>query len=148
MHRILNIVLAAWAGSLWTICGIVAPALFAQIPERHLAGQVAGHFFAVEAWLGLALGAIALILLARHAVAWVKRFDYGLMIVTMLAPVISEIALRPLMAAARAEGDMGRFGLLHAASGLLFLLACSGALVLVWRLSAPSRAIIHVDRAI
>lgn len=137
MRRVLQVVLAAWAGSLWTVCGVVAPSLFAVLPERSLAGQVAGHFFTVESWLGLALGAVALALLARGAANEARRFDYGVLIATMLAPMISELIVRPTMEAARAAGDMQRFGLLHGVSALLFGVACLGALTLVWRLSVP-----------
>jgi hypothetical protein len=137
MQRILQIVLAAWFGSLLTICGIVAPSLFAALPDRHLAGQVAGHFFQVEAWLGLTLGGITLILFARHTVTWVTRLDYGLAITALLAPLMSEVGLRPLMNAARAADDMSRFGVLHGLSALLFAVACVATLLLIWRLSAP-----------
>jgi hypothetical protein len=140
MQRALNLVLAAWAGSLWTVCGIVAPSLFAVLPDRHLAGQVAGYFFRLEAWLGVALGSIVLFLLARRA-APSTRFDYGLLSATMLAPVASELGLRPWMEAARAAEDMHRFGMLHGVSALLFIVACIAALLLVWRLSAPTTAV-------
>jgi len=137
MQRLLYILLAAWAGSLWTVCGIVAPSLFAVLPDRGLAGQVAGHFFRIESWLGLALGLVALVLLAKGAASWAKRVDYGVVVGTMLAPLASEAILRPMMAAARAAGDMQRFGMLHGVSALLFGVACLGALALVWRLSVP-----------
>lgn len=137
MRRILQVVLAAWAGSLWTVCGVVAPSLFAVLPERSLAGEVAGHFFTVASWLGLALGVVALALLARGAANGVRRFDYGVLIVTLVAPVVSEVALRPMMDAARLADDMQRFGVLHGVSAALFGVACLGALTLVWRLSVP-----------
>lgn len=145
MQRFLQIVFAVWSGSLCTICAIVAPALFAVLPDRHLAGQVAGYFFRVEAWLGLALGGIALILLSRRAIAWVMRFDYGLLFATMLAPLFGEVALRPMMDAARTDGDMSRFGLLHGVSALLFAIACLCSLLLVWRLSAPPREAVSAN---
>jgi hypothetical protein len=139
MQRILHIALAAWAGSLWCICAIVAPALFALFPDRHAAGAAAGHFFRVAAWLGLVLGGIALTMLVRRAVSWVKRTDYVLLITAMTTPLVSELGLRPMLTAARAGEDMRRFGMLHAVSGLLFATACLALLVLLWRLSAPPR---------
>jgi hypothetical protein len=139
MQRILQVILAAWAGSLWTICAVVAPALFGLLPERHLAGQVAGHFFQVAAWAGFALGMGALVLFLRRAVAWITRFDYGLLVAAVLAPLVSELGVRRLMNAARAAGDMSSFGLLHALSALLYGAACVTTLLLVWRLSAPPR---------
>ena len=139
MQRILQIVLAALAGSLWTVCGMVAPSLFSVLTDRRMAGQVAGYFFRLETWVVLALGAIALTLLIRRAVAWASRFDYVVLVVTMFTPLVSELGVRPLMETARASGDMSRFGLLHGASASLFVVACVGALTLVWRLSAPPR---------
>lgn len=137
MQRLLYIVLAAWAGSLWTVCALVAPSLFAVLPDRGLAGEVAGHFFRMESRLGLALGLVALVLLARGAASWANRLDYGVVIATMLAPLTSETVFRPMMSAARSAGDMQRFGALHGVSALLFGIACVGALALLWRLSAP-----------
>jgi hypothetical protein len=138
MQRALHVVLAAWAGSLWTVCGIVAPSLFAVIPDRHLAGQVAGHFFRLEAWLGLACGGIAWVLMSRMKSA--MRADYALLIAAVIAPLISEFALHPMMDAARSAADMSRFGMLHGASALLFLVACVTSLLIVWRASAAPKS--------
>lgn len=137
MQRLLLIVLAAWAGSLWTVCGMVAPTLFAALPDRALAGEVAGRFFRIESWLGLALGLVALLLLRKGAAHGAKRLDYGIVTATMLAPLASEALLRPMMSSARAVGDMQRFGMLHGVSALLFGVACVGTLALLWRSSAP-----------
>jgi len=136
MQRALQLVFAAWAGSLWTICGVVAPSLFAVIADRKLAGEVAGHFFTVAMWLGVALGSASW-LLARSVGS--KRLDRVLVAVAMLAPVASEFGLRPLMTAARVAGDMSRFGILHGVSALLFGVACVCTLVLLWRSTALQR---------
>jgi hypothetical protein len=140
MQRVLSLVLTAWAGSLWTICGIVAPSLFSVLPDRQLAGRTAGYFFSVATWLGLAFSVVALVLLARGAIATVKRVDYTIVIVTAAGPLASELILRPIMDAARAAGDMAKFGMLHGVSALFFGIACVGALALVWRSSGASRS--------
>ena len=137
MQRVFSVVLAAWAGSLWTVCGVVAPSLFAVIPERHLAGQVAGHFFRLEAWLGLVCGSIAWLLMWRMRCA--KRADYLLLAAAVIAPLISELVLRPMMDAARSVADTSRFGMLHGGSALLFLVACVASLLLVWRAAASPK---------
>jgi hypothetical protein len=134
IFRILNVVVALWSGSLLTICGIVAPSLFVVIADRHLAGDVAGHFFRVESWLGLAFGGIALVLLSR-AQALRDRINLTLLVTTAAAPVFNEVVLRPFMDSARASGDLQKFGMLHGAGAMLFGIACVTALALLWRIS-------------
>lgn len=133
--RLLQIVLTAWAGSLWTICLLVAPSLFAVSPDRQLAGQLAGHFFRIETWLGLAFGGIALVLLSRGSAALKNAANYGLATVTVAGPVSNEVVLRPFMDGARAANDMKLFGILHGAGALLFGFACVTALILLWRVT-------------
>jgi hypothetical protein len=118
-----------WAGSLWTICVIVAPTLFATLPERRLAGQVAARLFHIETWLGVTV-AILLIaaLVARQAFAAGKATLW-------LIPLASELILGPMMDTARAANDMSRFGLLHGISAVLFFTACLSALALLWNLN-------------
>jgi hypothetical protein len=111
--------------------------MFALLPDRHLAGELAGHFFRIETWLGVVLGAIALLLLKRRVVDWVARLDFVLIGVAIAGPLASELILRPIMEDARVVGDMGRFGFLHGVSALLFVCACLASLLVVWRLSAP-----------
>ena len=55
-----------------------------------------------------------------------------LIVATALLPLISQVGVGPLMERARVAGDMARFGMLHGVAGGLFLLACIGALLLVW----------------
>jgi hypothetical protein len=137
MQRVLSVVLAVWAGSLWTVCGIVAPSLFAVIPDRHLAGQVAAHFFRLEAWLGLVCGSIVWVLMSRIKSA--TRADYALLIAAVLSPLMSELVLHPMLDAARAAANMSRFGMLHGASALLFFVAGVASLLILWRASAAPK---------
>lgn len=147
-----------WAGSLWTICVIVAPTLFATLPERRLAGQVAARLFHIEAWLGVTVA-----ILLSGVLAWQKSrllpgasqgpgplstrelparqaFAAGkatlwLILLTAGAPLASELILGPMMDTARAANDMSRFGLLHGISAVLFFTACLSALALLWTLN-------------
>lgn len=131
-----HVVVAAWAGSLWTVCGIVAPTLFAVLDDRRLAGTLAGTFFAIEAWFGLACGGLLVLLLGSGADA--GRSLRPWVALTALAPVASELAVGPALTAARAAGNMPLFGILHTVSAVLFLVACGSAVVLVRKLSRPA----------
>ena len=122
-----------WAGSLWTVCGIVAPQLFATLPERRLAGQMAARLFHIETWLGVVIAILLIALFfARKAFATSKTILW-LILLTAGAPLASELILGPMMDAARAAKDMSRFGMLHGVSAVLFFTACLSGLALVWK---------------
>jgi len=122
-----------WAGSLWTVCGIVAPQLFATLPERKLAGQMAARLFHIETWLGVVTAIVLIgIFAARKTLATSKAILY-LILLTAAAPLASELILGPMMDAARQAGDMARFGMLHGVSAVLFFTACLSALALLWQ---------------
>lgn len=141
MQRIAAVLLALWAGSLVTLCGMVAPMLFATLGDRHLAGQTAARLFQLEAWIGACIGAAVLALLtARRVPASALRRSLPLWLVvgTAAAPLLGQLTLRPMMERARLAGEMGRFAALHGGAALLFLAACAGALALLWRLNRPA----------
>jgi hypothetical protein len=124
-----------WAGSLWTICVIVAPTLFSILPERRLAGQVAAQLFHIEAWLGLGVAILLIGVLAARQVFATSKSTLWIIVLTAAAPLASELILGPMMDAARAANDMARFGMLHGVSAVLFLIACLSALALVWQVN-------------
>jgi len=140
--RLIAIVLTFWAGSLWTVCVLVAPSLFTVIPERQLAGQLAARLFHVEALLGAVGGVLLLGAWAARqlppsphsrspALAW-------LIVLTAAAPLISALGLGPLLDVARAADDEARFRMLHGSMMVLFAIACAGALAMVWSLGGVS----------
>ena len=55
--------LIIWVGSLWVVGYLVVPQLFALLPGRVLAGQVAGGLLRQTAWIGLVLAPLVLFLL-------------------------------------------------------------------------------------
>jgi len=122
-----------WAGSLWTVCGIVAPQLFATLPERRLAGSMAARLFHIEAWLGVVVAILLIALFAARRVFATSKTIAWLILLTAAAPLSSELILGPMMGAAREANDMARFGMLHGVSAVLFLVACLSALALVWK---------------
>jgi hypothetical protein len=139
LPRVGYVLLTLWAGGLWTICGVAAPSAFA-ILERRAAGELAGRLFEIAAWGG-ALVALSLFVLLRPAngLSSSTTRSVRLLIATgALAPMLSEVVLGPLMHAARVQGDMRAFGMLHGVGGALFLVACVCTLLLTWKLS-PAR---------
>ncbi len=117
-----------WVGSGWTIGYLVAPTLFATLPDSMQAGGIAGSLFRVEAWLTVAC-ALALLMLLAAA----RRNGEGVrtqvtLVAAMLAcTLVGYFGLQPFMAVLReAAGGMSgdiktRFGLLHGVASLLHL---------------------------
>jgi hypothetical protein len=128
-----TLLVTVWAGSLWTICLIAAPAAFATLPERHLAGLVVGRLFHTETWLGVVAAALLIAVLAAR-----KHLSKALLTIILLTaamPLISQLVVVPLMDQARAANDMAQFGRLHGVSAALVFTACLSALALVWKVS-------------
>ena len=130
-----RIVLALWAGALWTAGFVVAPMLFATLEDRQLAGMLAGELFTAVAWLSVAC--LLLLGLFEYALqGWMllRRWTSALIVVALLLSLVGELGVRPLMAAAVEAGDSGRFDLLHSVSASLYLTTSAIALALVaWR---------------
>jgi uncharacterized membrane protein YdcZ (DUF606 family) len=133
--QLLSCLVTFWAGSLWTICGVAAPMLFAVMEDRHAAGDMAAHLFRTEAYIGLIAAVLLLALGALKPTKLSTRRARMLIVATAALPLISQLGLGPLLDSARAAGDMARFGMLHGFAGALFVLACIGALLLVWEFS-------------
>ena len=133
-RRISGVILAFWTGSLWTVCAVVAPTLFRVLDNRQVAGQLAARFFHFEAYLSLVAGAL---LLALGAAGKLHSLNRWLIIVPACLPILSQIALGPLMEQARTSGDMARFGLLHGLAGMCYFVSCLVLILTVWRFSRP-----------
>ena len=119
-----QLLIVVWLGSLWTVGYLVAPVLFATLPERALAGQVAGRLFTLVAWLGLGCGAA---LLALALWRW-RRAQASLTLVLLPALMLllvltGEFGLQPRMAELKAVGESGgaMFARLHGIAALLYL---------------------------
>jgi hypothetical protein len=122
-----RVLLVLWAGSLWALAAWVAPTLFYAQSDRHLAGVLAARLFSIEAYLGIAVGVLALLLPGR------ARFIWGYVAVLLLAA--NEWVLQRFMALAHARGAVYglTFGAWHGVAAVVYLLACLAVLLLVWK---------------
>ena len=132
-----------WAGSLWTVGYLAAPLFLATLPDRMLAGTIAGSLFRAEAWLSLICGALLLLMFGadRNRPA---RFACTKLILAMLSCVIiGHFGVQPYMAEMRAaavqaggvmdEAMRSRFGVLHGVASIFYLLQSLLAVALVLR---------------
>ncbi len=126
IRKVFRVLLVLWAGSLWSLGAWVSPILFGAQGDRHVAGVLTGRLIAIETYLGLGLGVLALLLPGR------RKFLWGYLAAALLA--IDAWALRPVMVAAHARGAVAglTFGAWHGASVVLYVLACLTVLSLIW----------------
>jgi len=128
-----RILLTLWVGGLWAIGYMVAPALFATLEDRALAGTLAGVMFNIIAWVGLACG--TLLLLFNQLRYPRKRINLrSVTLSAMLVLVaVGQFVLAPKVAALRVEGLVGSevFATLHGAASVIYLIVSILGLILV-----------------
>jgi len=127
-----------WAGALWTIALLAAPAAFAVL-ERADAGRLVGRLFSREALLSLIVAAVLLVIERRRAGKPGMTADTLLPLTALFCTVAGYYALQPMMDAARAGQGALSFGALHAISTGFYAVKAVAATWLAWRLAAPLR---------
>ena len=131
-----------WAGLLWGVGLIGAPAGFAIAPPD-VAGRIAGRMFAQEATLSLALAIVLFIVLRRVArdaaetgAGSVFSANMVLILGALFCTVFGYFALQPMMADAKAGHGSLSFGALHGISAGLYMLKAVLVTIAAWRLTA------------
>jgi hypothetical protein len=137
--------LALWLGAAAFLGAVVAPALFAVLPTRTLAGEVVGRILPAVFLSGIVFGGIVLGLqaAARRGWAWQAREAAAATMVAacsiaqfVIGPQISRLRAEiggPLEALAASDARRVAFGRLHGVSvawlGLAMLAAAVGMVV-------------------
>ncbi|MEO8337615.1 MAG: DUF4149 domain-containing protein [bacterium] len=136
--------LAAWLGASLLVAAVVAPAAFAVLPTRTLAGALVGRVLPVIFWSGIVLGVVVALLGGRMGLG---RFGLASSIVLTLASGAAQLVVAPRIEALRASiggavdaldvTDPRRmaFGRMHGISVLLMGVGMLGAAVALVALS-------------
>ena len=142
------LVAALWAGTLWALGYIAAPALFAALPSA-VAGDVVAVLLHRLGWvsLGCAAAMLALLRLSHDLDAGRRRF-LNLLVLAMLAcALVMWIGLQPGMAQMRELAGPGgvraspywtQFAVMHGVSQLFHVIESVLATVLVLKSRGPS----------
>ncbi|MEX3760984.1 DUF4149 domain-containing protein [Paraburkholderia phenoliruptrix] len=151
-HRIFRLLTVVWVGSLLTIGYAVAPVLFSSL-DRTTAGAVAAQLFRIEGVLGAVCGILLLglanVMVRRGGNAY-RRLRW-LVAGMLICVLVGYFALQPFMnamrvAALEAGTDLAhsayaaRFGMLHGASSVFYLIESLLGIALVWKLPVDSGA--------
>jgi CDP-diglyceride synthetase len=129
---LLALATAMWAGALAAVGFMVAPKLFALLPDRKLAGEVAGHMFVDMAWLSL-IGCIILLVyfLFAHPDVW----RWLLLFIVALCTALNHFWVRSIIVALKTGGTMDKsFAFWHGISSLLYTLTLIGVVGLSFML--------------
>ena len=137
------VALSAWLGAAVIVAAVVAPAAFAVLPSRMLAGALVGRVLPVLFWSGATLGVIV----AVRAVAQAKAPSWlaAAGVLLALAGAVAQLLIAPRIERVRASvGDVPMdvldsadprriaFGRLHGLSLLSLAIAMLSAVAAIW----------------
>lgn len=135
------IAITLWVGALWVTGYIVAPLLFANLPDRVLAGHIAGKMFEAMAYLGLACGAGILLSMAwRERDTVMEHYAFWIVVLMLLITMAGQFGIQPLLASLKQQAlplsvmdspYRGRFAFWHGVSRLMHLVQSILGLALV-----------------
>jgi len=129
VNRPVRIGLGLWAGLLVWLMVLVVPTLFAQLPDRAVAGALAGRLFGWATWLSVGFAAVLTV---------ITRAPWRFLLLAPAALLIAnELWLRPAMQAAALTH--ARFALWHGLAGAIYLLATLLVVALWWRAEGAVR---------
>jgi vacuolar-type H+-ATPase subunit I/STV1 len=135
------LVAVLWAGALWVLGYIAAPAVF-SIASGALAGDIVGAFLRRLAWISIACAVLMLVLVQVSPDLERGRRRYlNLLVLAMLAcALVMFVGLQPAMASLREAAGPGgvrssplwtQFAVLHGISQLFHLIEAVLAAILV-----------------
>lgn len=132
LQHLAALLTTAWVGSLWAVGYLAVPVLFYAQPDRQLAGMLAGHMFALTAYLGMLCGAYLLLHRASLSGRPALRDPLFWMVAAMLAiSLLLQFGFQPVMNSLKQQAlplDVmhstfaGRFKVLHGLSSLAYLI--------------------------
>lgn len=136
-----SITVTLWVGSLWAVGYIVVPLLFARLPDRALAGMMAGKLFTLVAYVGIGCALYLLLYrLTRFGASALKQgFFWGVLLMLLLI-FVGEFGVQPILASLKAQALprevmasvlRGRFDTWHGVASGLYVIESVLGIVLV-----------------
>ncbi len=136
-----TVVLTFWVGALWTTGVLVAPLIFRTLPDRVLAGALAGALFSTIATAGLLCGTLLVAgAFVRHGRECLRKPFAWLTLVMVLLTAAGQFGIQPTLAALKGQAaplDVMQsplresFANWHVVASSLYLVNCVLGLALV-----------------
>lgn len=131
-HGTALLAITAWVGGLWGIGYMAVPVLFQTLPDKMLAGMLAGKMFSLVSYTGMACAAYLLAYqffrsgkgAFRQSVLWVVTIMLTLTLVIQfgIQPVMSDLKAQAFPADIMHTALADRFRMLHGISSILYLM--------------------------
>lgn len=139
-----SIAISLWVGGLCAIGYLAAPVLFHELPDRMLAGNLAGAMFTFVAYAGFVCGGYLLLyLLARRGWRAIKSGIFWLVLAMLALTVAGHFGIQPILVQLKADALprhvmesalRDRFATWHGiSSGLYLLQSLLGLWLVVWQ---------------
>lgn len=135
------VIATLWVGAMWAVGYLVVPSLFDQLPDRMLAGRIAGRLFELVDWFSMAAALCLMAMLAwRLHSGSLRRRAFGLVLAMLVLAVLAQFWIQPAMAALKAAawpGDVmssalrSSFVAWHGVSSILHLVRSVLGVVLI-----------------
>jgi len=125
------LVITVWVGGLWGIGYVAVPVLFQTLPDKMLAGMLAGKMFTLIACIGIACACYLLVYqLGISGKAALRQPAFLAVIAMLILTIISQFGIQPVMADLKAQAlpaDVmhsefaDRFRMLHGIASIAYL---------------------------
>lgn len=125
------LVTTAWVGGLWGIGYVAVPVLFQTLPDKMLAGMLAGKMFAMIAYIGMgSAGYLLVYQLSVSGRAALRQTVFLAIVVMLLLTIIVQFGIQPIMADLKVQAlpdDVmhsalaDRFRMLHGTASIAYL---------------------------
>jgi hypothetical protein len=122
---------ALWVGGMWMLGYVVVPVLFKVLPDRMLAGRIAGELFTLLAHIGIACALYLLVYqLQQSGRAALRLGAFRITAAMLLCVLAGQFVLQPILADLKLQAlplDVmqsalaPQFKTWHAVSGVLYL---------------------------
>jgi MFS family permease len=138
-----SVAVTLWVGGMWTIGFVVTPLLFARVPERMLAGLIAGKLFTLAAYIGIVCALVLLLLpLARFGSSALRQGTFWVVLLMLALIMVGEFGVQPVLESLKAQALpkevmasilRDRFATWHGVASGLYVIQSLLGLVLVVR---------------
>ena len=145
MKKITNtlalLAITAWVGSIWGVGYLAVPVLFQTLPDKMMAGMLAGKMFTLVAYVGMVSACYLLIRqLAISGTAALRLTVFRVASLMLLLTLVIQFGLQPAMADLKAQAfpeDIkhsayaARFDTLHHVASFLYVIQSLLGILLV-----------------